>query len=373
MRKVAVAGTGEDGDATAAFTCAIRKAFAGLVAEKAPPQCLSHMVWAAPDPVAIHPSRPEIDRAWRHAFAGFRPPVRIEQSVDGKVHVNAFANVPSASPSAEPVFRNYNVAELASQMSPRNQVPDMGDLFDGWMRDGAAARARHGGLDLSYGPHRHQLLDIYRPEGAVRPPVWAFIHGGYWQASSKDEHAQFCAGMLRAGFAVANIDYGLAPETPLSEIVTHVRAALNFIAREADNLSIDVQNMHVAGHSAGGHLAAFAACDKDAPPLRSALLLSGIFDLQALQPIPMGPILGLKDGATADGLSPVRMSPRAGTRIGVALGVLESDEFKRQSAEIASLWNAPAPLLLEGAHHFSLLDGLNSGPLLDLALATAGA
>ena len=229
-------------------------------------------------------------------------------------------------------------------------------------------------LDIAYGAHRDCTLDVYRPHGGVeKPPVFVFIHGGYWQAASKDQHAQVCAGMLQNGFAVANVDYPLAPETPLSRIVGHVRDALNFLVREQDNLGIDANDMHVSGHSAGGHLAAMMACDPYAPPLRSVLLLSGIFDVRALAPIPMGPVLGLNDAATIEALSPVRLAPKPGTRIGVALGALESDEFKRQSAEIAAKWNAIAPpLQLAGAHHFNLIDGLNGGPLLDLALRNAG-
>ena len=165
-----------------------------------------------------------MDRAWREICAGFRAPVRVEFSSGEEVIVRAFASVPGAAPSSEPVFQGYNAAELARQMSPRGQVPDMGAVFAQWTRDGDAARASHQALDIAYGPHRDETLDLYRPEGVARPPVWVFIHGGYWQASSKDQHAQFCAGMVRAGFAVANIDYPLAPETPLRDIVAHVRA-----------------------------------------------------------------------------------------------------------------------------------------------------
>ena len=188
------------------------------------------------------------------------------------------------------MFAGHTRAQLAAQMSPRNQVPDMGAVFAKWTADGAAARARlGGGLDLAYGPHRDQILDLYRPMGVQRPPVWVFIHGGYWQASTKDQHAQFCTGMVEAGYAVANIDYGLAPETPLARIVEQVRAALWFLVREADNLSIDASRLHVSGHSAGGHLSAFMACDPLAPPLASAHPLSGVFDLESLMHFADGP------------------------------------------------------------------------------------
>ena len=136
---------------------------------------------------------------------------------------------------------------------------------------------------------------------------------------------------------------------------------------EADALGVDAARLHVAGHSAGGHLAAYMAADPLAPPLASAHILSGVVDLEALFHIPMGRVLGLHNIEEARALSPIHRRPRAGTRIAVAVGGDESDEFKRQSAEIAGAWGAPAPLVVAGANHFSLLDDLIDGKLLTQA------
>lgn len=356
------------GDGVEALRAALAQALGKLVAAGAAPAHLTGFVWSGPDPSALHPARAEIDAAWRESFGGFRPSVRLEFAPGDSVRVRASARRPAVPPPLGPLFRGYDFGELARQMSPRNQVADMGAVFAKWSREGAAARARHRGLDIAYGPAREQTLDLYRPIGVARPPVWAFIHGGYWQASTKEQHAQFCEGMLAAGFAVANIEYGLAPETPLARIVEQCRAALCFLAREANNLSVDASRLHVAGHSVGGHLAAMMACDPHAPPLRSAHLLSGVLDLEPLLHLPMGRILGVASMHDVERLSPVRMKPRAGVRVAVAVGGLESDEFKRQSAECARLWGAPAPLIVEGANHFDLLDGLNGGALLTQAL-----
>ena len=369
-RMVAVEARAEGTDTTA-LAVALARVGAQLTAAGASPAHLKSMVWQGPDPAALHPSRVEVDRVWRESFAGFRPPVRLARTADAVVSVRAVAHVPQAAQPDGPVFLGYDAAEVARQMSPRGQVPDMNAVFAQWTRDGAAARAKHAGLDLVYGPERAQLLDLYRPEGVDRPPVWVFIHGGYWQASSKDQHAQFCTGMLKAGYAVANIDYGLAPETPLRGIIAHVREALHFLVREADNLSIDSSRMHLAGHSAGGHLAAFMATDPEAPPLQSVHPLSGVLDLEPLLHIPMGKILGL-DAASAAELSPVRRQPRPGVRAAFAVGATESDEFKRQSSECARLWGAPPPLLVEHANHFGLPESLRGGPLLKQALELCG-
>lgn len=355
-----------------ALSAALSRAMGALAARGAAPAHLTSLHWSGPDPAALHPTRREVDRAWREICAGFRPKVRVEFAGGDEVIVRAHASVPGVAPSIEPVFRGYNASELSRQMSPRGQVPDMGAVFAQWTRDGEAARSQHRALDIAYGPHRDETLDLYRPEGLARPPVWVFIHGGYWQASTKDQHAQFCSGMLDAGFAVANIDYPLAPETPLREIVAHVRAALHFITREADAMGVDAVHMHIAGHSAGGHLAAYMAADPLAPPLASAHILSGVVDLEALFPIPMGRVLGLRSLEEARALSPIHLRPRAGTRIAVAVGGAESDEFRRQSIEIAQAWGALAPLVVAGANHFSLLDGLVDGELLAQAKALCG-
>jgi hypothetical protein len=52
----------------------------------------------------------------------------------------------------------------------------------------------------------------------------------------------------------------------------------------------------------------------------------------------------------------------------LAVGAAERDEFKRQSEQLASLWHKP-PSLIVLDHHFSMLEGLNGGALLDLALS----
>jgi hypothetical protein len=115
-----------------------------------------------------------------------------------------------------------------------------------------------------------------------------------------------------------------------------------------------------------------AVTDPSGPKIQSALLLSGVFDLEPLLHLPLGRIIGFEDRNCRD-LSPI-WRDRPDARIGLALGALETDEFKRQSAEMAAHWGALPPLHIENAHHFNILDGLRAeGPLLQLALQTAAA
>lgn len=356
-----------DADPVEALRDALSDILAGLAAAGCGPHHLTAMVWETNQPEAFHPSRHTIDLAWREVFAGFRPQILLHPRVEPGLTVRARHVAPQPPPDT--TVAGYTLRELGRQYSPRLQA-DMKAMFRQWSGDGEAFRARHPGLDLAYGTGRFETLDLYRPARATRCPVFVFIHGGYWQASDKVQHAQFAQGLLDAGYAVAMPNYGLAPDTPLEASIAQCVAALKYLAREAGSLGLDASRIHVSGHSAGGHLAAMALGTTDAPPVASALLLSGLYDLEPLGHLPLGRLLGLDDATRAIRLSPTARSRPSVPRIALAVGEGESDAFKAQSAALAKIWQTPAPLISPG-HHFGMLEGLNGGALLDLALQTA--
>lgn len=355
-------------DPVEALRDTLSEILAGLVAAGCGPHHLIGMDWESADPAAFHLSRHTVELAYREVFAGFRPPIRLRPASAPGLTIRARHASPQPLPDIE--VEGYPLRELGRQYSPRLQA-DMTALFRQWSRQGTAFRARHAGLDLAYGPGRFETLDLYRPAGVQRAQIFVFIHGGYWQASDKVQHAQFSQGLLDAGFAVAQPNYGLAPDTPLEASIAQTVAALNFLVHEADALGLDPAELHISGHSAGGHLAAMALCHPAAPPVASALLLSGLYDLKPLGHLPIGRLLGLDDGERAVRLSPLGRPRPSGTRLAFAVGEGESEAFKRQSARLAAAWQAREPLVCPG-HHFSMLEGLNGGALLDLTLRTAG-
>jgi acetyl esterase/lipase len=356
-----------ESDPVEALRDALGDILAGLIAAGCGPHHLREMVWEAGRPDAFHLSRHAVELAYRETFAGFRPPISLAPRSEAGLTIRA--RHVAAQPLPDTLVDGYGLRELGRQYSPRLQA-DMKALFRQWSRDGEAFRSRHGAADLAYGPGRFERLDLYRPAGATRAPIFVFIHGGYWQASDKVQHAQFSQGLLDAGYAVAMPNYGLAPDTPLETSLAQSVAALNFLAREADALGLDADSLHLSGHSAGAHLAAMVLCAEDAPPVTSALLLSGLYHLNPLGHLPLGRLLGLDDAARATRLSPIAQPRPRATRIAFAVGEGESDAFKAQSAALAASWQASAPLICPG-HHFSMLEGLNGGALLDLALRTA--
>ena len=205
-------------DPEAALRAALSSVGKDLAGRGGAPFHFTEMEWKAPDPAALDPKRIALDLCYREVFGGFRPPITVTLAAGDQLIVRARARIPQAAPS-EPVWHGLSRPELAREYSPRGQVADMGALFAQWSKDGAAFRAGYSTVDIAYGSGAFETFDFFRPTGIARPPLWVFIHGGYWQASDKFQHAQFAAGMLAAGFAVANVNYGLCPDVTLETIV----------------------------------------------------------------------------------------------------------------------------------------------------------
>ena len=328
------------------------------------------MTWRAAEPGAFDPSRSEIDLCYREVFGGFRPRISIE-SGDGPLTVRAWAYiVPRNDPRL--LWRQYDFAELERQMSPRSAAVSMQAVFEQKRRLGAAFRDKHpnAATDIAYGPGRNETFDLFYPKQPGVRPLWVFIHGGYWQASDKRDVHDLATQMLNAGYAVATPNYDLCAPATLPVIVEQMRRCMTHLLDNAQGLGLDLRQFNIAGSSAGGHLAALLVCDPALSFIRSTLAISGLLQLEPIAMLPAGRILGL-DVATARELSPALKTPNRGTRVGVAVGELESDEFRRQSSELARQWNA-AFLEVKGRVHFNVTDDLaNGGALTDLALELA--
>jgi acetyl esterase/lipase len=115
------------------------------------------------------------------------------------------------------------------------------------------------GRGYRYGPHRSQRADLHLPAGAGPHPVMVVIHGGSWQRRyGKLVMRAIVGDLLRRGWAVWNIEYrrigdgGGFPQT-----FADVAAAIDKLATL--DAPVDLDSVSVLGHSAGGHLALWAA------------------------------------------------------------------------------------------------------------------
>jgi acetyl esterase/lipase len=118
--------------------------------------------------------------------------------------------------------------------------------------------------------------DVYRPRQQGRRPVIIWIHGGALIFGSRamlpdDERQRF----LAAGFVVAAIDYRLAPETKLPEILNDVGDALHWIRTEGPRLfHADPKRIAVVGQSGGAYLALMEGV-RAKPPIQAIVSFYG--------------------------------------------------------------------------------------------------
>ena len=236
--------------------------------------------------------------------------------------------------------------ELEHQYKIEPWTTDPADTLSGLTAKSAASAPAFGDtVDLAYGDDPRQALDIARPDNAPAPTL-IFIHGGYWQGSSKEDR-RFPGPVFNAyGAAFISVEYRLAPSVTLDEIVDDVRNAVAWIHKKGADYGLDVDRLYVTGNSAGGHLTAAVLADgwqaKYGVPedvVKGGCAVSGIFDLSPLLKTSQRGNLHLTEENVAR-VSPINQLPKPGTPLMLSWGGKESDEFKRQSAIYAEACRA---------------------------------
>ena len=119
---------------------------------------------------------------------------------------------------------------------------------------------RHGVLRVRDIPYREtgrraHLLDVYRPQQGSGPwPVVLYVHGGAFQALSKDTHWVMGIAFARRGYVVCNVSYRLAPSHRFPAGLEDVCAAYGWVLRNAAGWGGDPDRLVLAGESAGANL-----------------------------------------------------------------------------------------------------------------------
>jgi acetyl esterase/lipase len=104
--------------------------------------------------------------------------------------------------------------------------------------------------------------DVHRPPGDGVRPVIVFIHGGALMMGSRQmtsSPGSLLEALINAGYVVVSIDYRLAPNVKLPEIIGDVRDACDWVRQRGPELfRIDPSELFVMGQSAGGYLTMMA-------------------------------------------------------------------------------------------------------------------
>ncbi|MFB6483729.1 alpha/beta hydrolase [Streptomyces virginiae] len=245
----------------------------------------------------------------------------------------------------------------------------------------------------TYGEHPDHVVDFYAPRGDTQEPapLVVLLHGGAWRAPYDRQHVTpFADFLARRGFAVANVEYrrgsslphqnaegpvaGRWPET--FDDVAAAMDALPGLAAEALPQA-DVRRTVVTGHSAGGHLALWAAARHVLPAgspwrLPAAPMLRGVVALAPIADFAVAEELGVCGGASAQLLGGADhwderlpyADPAALLPTGIATAVVQGRDDIVVPQQVAEAYVAAAAkagemvglTLLDAVGHFPLID-----------------
>jgi acetyl esterase/lipase len=255
--------------------------------------------------------------------------------------------------------------------------------------------ARPPDLVISYGTGADQVADVHLPPGRAgrgaagggTSPLALFLHGGFWRAEYGREHtAPLAEALAEAGFVVAAPEFrrigqpgGGWPGT-FDDVAKAVDRLPGLVARTTGGLA-DPGRVVVAGHSAGGHLALWAAGRRRVSPatpwyrsrgpMSAVVVLAAVTDLESCFDQALGNQAAdaLMGGGPAEvddryrNADPMRLLAH-----GVPVRLVHGTDDDRVPAQMsvdyadrASEAGDPATcVLVPGAGHFEVIDPLSS-------------
>lgn len=157
--------------------------------------------------------------------------------------------------------------------------------------------------DIEYGAHDRQKLDIYMPVDGTQnttKKTIVFFYGGSWESGHKEDYKFVAEAFTSMGFNVVIPDYRVYPEVIFPDFVDDAARAIDWVKTNIAKHGGDSEQVFVAGHSAGAHIAALLVLDKrylaryalEPSDLRGMIGLAGPYDFLPLKSDTLKTIFG---------------------------------------------------------------------------------
>lgn len=154
-------------------------------------------------------------------------------------------------------------------------------------------------LTVRYGEHADHVIDVRLPPDTRPAPLVVLLHGGFWRAEFDRTHTgPMGSDLARRGHVVAAPEYRRVSEPgdgwphTFDDVASVTDSVINLLAKTLGPDRVDRDRVALVGHSAGGHLALWAAGRHRLPegstwrrslplPVRGVVALAGVSDLAA--------------------------------------------------------------------------------------------
>ena len=241
------------------------------------------------------------------------------------------------------IYATFDQTELDREYSPSSCIDDINVFLDAYASVSSKVKkcaVNQGSCieDIAYGSQEDEKLDLFLPSITKCGPLQIFIHGGYWRALSKNDSAFAAAMFQQHGSCFAALDYTLAPNATLTQIVEQNRLAISWLYKNAENYGIDRNRIYLSGSSAGAHLAImmlltdWSQYGLPQDVIKGVCAVSGIYDLEPIRLSYVNDPLGMNCKDAVEN-SPMGKELHNHCPIILAYGDNETSEFKRQTNE----------------------------------------
>jgi len=178
---------------------------------------------------------------------------------------------------AEKVHRDLQDIRAGNTEVP---VPKFSMNYRAWLFGTEIEHVRPEPYDYSKETAAKRDLWFYRAKNIIAPaPCLVVIHGGSWESGDKSEFPQWASYWAKRGYAVASINYRLAPIYTWPAPKEDVAAAIAFLKTKAAEFKLDPTRFVLVGRSAGAQIATASACLLKDQSIRGCVAFYGPADM----------------------------------------------------------------------------------------------